>query len=108
MNVYRQGDIVVVCFDPTLGHEPKKSRPALVVSNDDFNQHCSLSLVAPITSRDNGFPMHIAIPDGLNAGGFVCCEQVRAVDLDAREALVIGKMDPVTLGICVRIIQMSF
>ena len=36
MAVFRQGDLVVVPFDPAVGHEAKKTRPAIVVSNDDF------------------------------------------------------------------------
>ena len=32
MTLYEQGDIIEVDFDPTLGHEPKKMRPAIVVS----------------------------------------------------------------------------
>ncbi|MDR1730903.1 MAG: type II toxin-antitoxin system PemK/MazF family toxin [Synergistaceae bacterium] len=48
---FRQGDIVEVSFDPTRGHEPKKTRPALVVSNDTFNGATSMPVVCPITKR---------------------------------------------------------
>ena len=34
----RQGDIIKVDFNPQAGHEQAGYRPALVISNDFFNQ----------------------------------------------------------------------
>ena len=31
-----QGDIIIIGFDPSLGHEQQGTRPALIVSNHDF------------------------------------------------------------------------
>ena len=74
MTLYEQGDIIEVDFDPTLGHEPKKMRPALVVSVGYFNNVISsLTVVCPITSTVNGHPLH----------GCVCLEQIRAIDLSS-------------------------
>ncbi len=56
--VFKQGDIVDVNFNPTVGHEPKKKRPALVVSSEDFNNATSMTIVCPITATDNGFFLH--------------------------------------------------
>ena len=33
----KQGDIIKINFNPSVGHEEGKFRPALVVSNDDYN-----------------------------------------------------------------------
>ena len=82
---YLQGDIVEVSFDPTLGHEPAKTRPTLVVSADDFNLMSSMTVVVPITSVDNGYPLHVEVEaDGGEVHGFACVEQLRALDLVAR------------------------
>ena len=72
---------------------------------------CALTLLAPVTSRDNGFPLHVPIAEGNPIFGFVQCEALRAVDLDARErqggAEVVGILDDATLSqvlACVRVV----
>lgn len=81
----QQGDIVTIDFDPTVGHEPMKTRPAVVVSVDFFNNVLSsLVVVCPITSTVNGHPLHIEIEEGGLVHGCICLEQVRSVDLNAR------------------------
>ena len=39
-------DIILLDFDPQSGHEIKKKRPALVLSNDAFNRLTGLAMVA--------------------------------------------------------------
>lgn len=90
--IFSQGDIVVADFEPTRGHEPRKTRPALVVSKDYFNASTSMTIVCPITSKDDGFPLHRPLPDGLVVSGYVITEQVRAIDLDARLARVVDRI----------------
>ena len=91
---FSQGEIVEFDFGPSLGSEPAMRRPALVVSSDRFNMTTSMTLVCPITSVDNGFPLHIKLPEGLDTHGFVAAEQVRAFDLVARKATHIESLDP--------------
>lgn len=88
-----QGDIIVVSFDTSRGHEPQKTRPALVVSTDGFNLMSSLTMVAPITSRNNRYPLHVPITDeGCGAQGCVCVEQMRALDLNNRRCHKLGSL----------------
>ncbi len=62
-------------------------RPALVVSVGFFNNVVSsLTVVCPITSTDNGHPLHVPLKDAQSVSGCICIEQVRAVDLNARKA----------------------
>lgn len=90
MNV-EQGDLIEVGFDPTVGHEPQKRRPALVVSDGYFNNVLSsLVVVCPITSVSNGHPLHVEIAGGNVVRGCVCLEQLRALDLEARGARPLG------------------
>ena len=84
--VFCQGEIVSFDFSPSLGSEPARRRPALVVSSNEFNTQTSMTLVCPITSTNNGFPLHLCLPKGLDTQGYVVVEQVRAFDLDARKA----------------------
>jgi mRNA interferase MazF len=82
---FDQGDIIEMNFDPSIGHEPKHSRPALVVSNNEFNADTSMTIVCPITRTDNGFYLHEPVPAGHEVHGFVVMEQLRAVDLTTRQ-----------------------
>ena len=45
---------------------------------------CALTLLAPVTSVDNGYPLHVRIADDNPIHGFVQCEAIRAMDLETR------------------------
>ena len=102
---FEQGDIIEVDFDPTLGHEPQKRRPALVVSRSEFNNATSMTIVCPITSQQNMFFLHEPLPRDIPIHGEVVMEQVRVVDLEARHAKKVGTLDQAELEpilICLR------
>ncbi len=87
-----QGDVIEFDFSPSLGHEPTGRRPGLIVSSFDFNMSTSMTLVCPITTRNNGFPLHIALPDLDEAYGYIALEQIRAYDLQARNPCVLAHL----------------
>ena len=90
----RQGDLVEFGLSPSVGHEPAGRRPGLVVSSDEFNYRTSMTLVCPVTTANNGFPLHVKLPDNLDERyGYVVTEQVRAYDLEARRPEVIAHLD---------------
>jgi mRNA interferase MazF len=89
--VPQKGDFISVTFDPQSGHEQKGRRPALVVSNDLFNQKTGLAIVCPITTTDRNFPFHVAVVGNPNICGFVMAEQVKSIDFSSRQAKYIGK-----------------
>ena len=98
--IFNQGDIVIVDFDPTLGHEPQKRRPALIISDGYFNNVLSsLTVVCPITSTNNSHPLHIKIDDCTDGvTGSICLEQIRSIDLSKRNVEETGiKMDCATM-----------
>src|SRR5437867_8176489 len=47
----RRGEIYLTALDPALGHEIKKTRPALVIQNDVTNRYGMTTIIAAITSR---------------------------------------------------------
>jgi mRNA interferase MazF len=47
---YRCGSIWLVCFDPSVGTEIKKTRPAVIISPTDFNQVRAKVTLLPISS----------------------------------------------------------
>jgi mRNA interferase MazF len=47
----RRGEVYLVNFDPTIGAEVKKTRPAVVTQNDIGNRWSPITIVAAMTSR---------------------------------------------------------
>ena len=82
-----QGDIIIMDFDPQKGHEQRGRRPALVVSNNIYNRHCKLAMVCPITNTDKAHAFHIRLDDRTQTKGVILCDQVRAMDIGARNAV---------------------
>ena len=80
----RRGEIFLVNFDPTVGAEAKKTRPALVVSNNVNNAHSPIISISPITSnvkRVYSFEVKILSgTGGLQTISKVMVNQTRAVD----------------------------
>ena len=80
----KRGDVFLVNFDPTIGAEIRKTRPALVVSNDINNAHSPIISIAPITSnvtRIYSFEVEIAEGiGGLITRSKILANQTRAVN----------------------------
>jgi mRNA interferase MazF len=87
-----RGDLIALTFDPQSGHEQKGRRPALVISNDLFNQRTGLAIVCPITNTRRDIPLHVALPAVSPVTGFVMVEQVKAIDFMARRARFIERV----------------
>jgi mRNA interferase MazF len=68
-----------VDFDPQVGREQARRRPALVLSNDRYNAAANgLIIVAPITGTDRGIPTHVQVEagiGGLTKTSFILCDQ---------------------------------
>ena len=96
-----RGDIVKLDFDPILGREQAGYRPALIITQKQFNQATRLALVCPITSQVKGFPLEVILPDGLITNGVILTFQVKTIDWHERkvkyiESLSIEIMEEVT------------
>ena len=107
----RRGEIYLVDFDPTLGAEIKKTRPALVLQNDIANRHSPITIVAAITSKfdEKLYPTEVLIekPEGgLTRDAVVLLNQVRSID-KSRLIRRIGALEPATMQLVDRALQIS-
>src|SRR6056297_3798218 len=80
----KKGEIYLVNFDPTIGHETKKKRPAIIISNNIHNQFSPLVTIAPLSSNiKNVYPFEVFISRGLAnlaADSKIMIIQLRSVD----------------------------
>ncbi len=85
MSCPRRGDIFLVNFDPTIGSEIRKTRPALVIQNDVSNRHSPVTIVAAITSKfeEPAYPTEVILEpseSGLPSRSAVLLNQIRTID----------------------------
>lgn len=81
----KRGEVYLVNFDPTLGAEIKKTRPALIVQNDVANRHSPITIVCAITSQfeEPLYPTEVLVrsPEGgVKVDSVVLGNQIRSVD----------------------------
>ena len=88
----KQGDIIKLNFNPQKGHEQAGYRPAVVVSNNFFNEKTNFAILCPITNTDNKFPLHILLDSRTATTGVVLCEHIKSLDLTAREYTIAEKL----------------
>ena len=93
----RAGDIIWLDFDPQAGREQAKRRPALVVTDKNYNQASGLALVCPLTSRRTPYPF--ALPTIIDeVEGAVLADHLKSMDWAARRAAFHSKADPALLA----------
>ena len=102
----KRGEIWLVALDPTVGSGIKKSRPCVIVSPPELNQHLRTVIVAPMTSR--GFPAPFRVPlTHAGTKGLIVLDQIRAVD-QIRLIKRLGAITAKTLSLVLSTLQEVF
>lgn len=96
-----RGEIYLVRFDPTVGAEIRKTRPALIIQNDIGNKEAATTIVAAITSKfgPHLYPIEVLIrtgEGGLGIDSVVRLDQIRSVD-KRRLVKRLGRVSQATL-----------
>ena len=101
-----RGQVYLVRLDPTLGSEIRKTRPCVIVSPDELNQHLRTAIVAPMTTGGRAYPWR---PRCRFQGrtGFVALDQLRTVDAE-RLLKSLGQLDSQTVLAVLRTLQEMF
>jgi mRNA interferase MazF len=89
-----RGDVYLVNLDPTTGSEINKTRPCLVVSPDEMNQHIRTVIVAPLTTQGRLYPTRVGCRFA-GVAGLVVLDQLRTVDF-SRLVKRLGRLEDET------------
>ena len=76
----RRGDVYWVNLDPVVGTEIRKTRPAVVVSNDSCNRYGARVVVLPITSNADSLYPGEAKVEVKGKLGRALGDQIRSID----------------------------
>lgn len=67
MREFQQGQIWIINFDPSFGHEYKKVRPGLIIQSNDYVEYGSLLTIIPISSRiEKKVNLDVFLPKTIN------------------------------------------
>lgn len=90
-----RGEVWLVNLDPTVRSEIRKSRPCVVISPPELNEHLKTVIVAPMTSQGFQAPFRIALTFQ-GTSGLVLLDQLRSID-KSRLIKKLGRVQPKTL-----------
>ena len=105
-SLFARGAVHLVALDPTKGGEIRKTRPCLIVSPNELNQHLRTVVVAPMTTGGHAYPWRVPCRFQRRTGQ-VAVDQLRTVD---NERLVrrLGRLDSETVTQVLRVLQEMF
>jgi mRNA interferase MazF len=100
-----RGDLAWINVEPQVGREEARNRPALVLSNREFNVTTGLLVACPVTRTERLYGSRVRLTDTVTQG-FVMVEQVKSIDWRVRgtafiEAVPRSVVDTVKLVLAV-------
>lgn len=87
------GDIIMLDFDPQVGREQAKRRPALVLTDQRYNHASGLAVVCPLTSKRKPYPFSLPLTID-QVEGAVLVDQLKSMDWALRRAKFHSKAEP--------------
>ena len=102
----RRGNVYLISLDPTRGSEIRKTRPCVVVSPDELNDHLGTFLVAPMTTGGHPYPFRVPCRFR-ERDGHVVVDQLRAID-HVRMVRRLGSLPTDTMDGVLHVLQRMF
>lgn len=93
-------------LDPTVGSELRKTRPCIVISPNEMNEHLRTIIVAPMTTGSHPAAFRVPV-DFRGKQGLIVLDQIRTLD---RSRLVkrLGWVRAATLEATLQTLQAMF
>jgi mRNA interferase MazF len=104
--VAARGEVYLVQLDPTRGSEIRKTRPCLIVSPDELNDHLRTVIVAPMTTGGQAYPWRVQCRFQ-GRTGFVAMDQLRTVDVE-RLVRRLGRLAPNSVIAALTVLEEMF
>jgi len=101
-----RGDVFLVNLNPTRGGEIRKTRPCVVVSPNELNDHLGTFIVAPLTRGGHPYPFRVPCTFQ-GKSGHVVLDQIRTVD-QARLVKRLGALPVAVLGRALAVLREMF
>jgi mRNA interferase MazF len=92
LTIPARGDLVWLNFNPQAGHEQAGRRPAIVLSESNFNELTGFAFVCPITNVAKEYAFEIPLPEGLVFTGVVLTDQLKSLDMRNRKIEIVGNI----------------
>jgi mRNA interferase MazF len=86
----KEYQIVLLNLNPTIGSEITKTRPCVIISPNEMNEHLQTIVVAPMTTKSRKYPTRVEVKhDGKK--GWIVIDQIRTIDKQ-RIIKILGKI----------------
>jgi mRNA interferase MazF len=104
--LFARGEVHLVALDPTRDSEIRKTRPCVIVSPNELNQHLRTLVVAPLTTGGHAYPWRVPCRFQTRSG-FVAVDLLRTIDAE-RLVKRLGKLAPATMSEVLLVLQDMF
>ena len=88
----RQGDIILMDFNPSLGHEQKGYRPGLIINHPLLSKTSPFVWIVPISSGNYQHPSHVKLDNRTKTQGTIFIEQLGTYDYQFRNLKIVEKI----------------
>jgi len=88
----KQGSIIKINFNPSVGSEQAGYRPAVVISNNYVISKTNIITICPITTRQGKTALNVMLDDRTITQGVVLCAHNKAVDIKKRPYVIVEQL----------------
>ena len=93
-------DVFLISLDPTQGSEIRKTRPCLIISPDEMNDHIRTVIVAPMTTKGRPYPSRVPCRFR-GKRGQVVLDQIRTVD----KTRLVRRLGTISAGVQTKVLD---
>jgi len=90
----KQGSIIKINFDPSIGSEQAGYRPAIIISNNVVISKTNIITICPITTRQGKTALNVMLDERTATQGAVLCAHSKAVDIKKRHYTIVEQLPP--------------